>query len=258
VITRSAGTLLLLMLLLAARGEEVVNVPTSTLVVVDRTGVVDAPTTSRITELLLRLRQLTTAEVKVLIVRTTMPEDIVGFTQRIFSQWKLGRAEANNGALIVLAVDDHHVRIHTGYGLEPVLPDSWCGSLSRAAAIEQFKSGLYSQGLERMVRAVAGEIANAQQVDLGIAATERYVPPARHQAGQNSAGVWVYLLILVVALVLLKLRGPRSYGWGGSYGGFGGGGFGGGGFGGGFGSGSGGGFSGGGGSSGGGGGGASW
>ena len=252
-ITRSAGTLLLLMLLLAARGEEVVNVPTSTLVVVDRTGVVDAPTTSRITELLLRLRQLTTAEVKVLIVRTTMPEDIVGFTQRIFSQWKLGRAEANNGALIVLAVDDHHVRIHTGYGLEPVLPDSWCGSLSRAAAIEQFKSGLYSQGLERMVRAVAGEIANAQQVDLGIAATERYVPPARHQAGQNSAGVWVYLLILVVALVLLKLRGPRSYGWGGSYGGFGGGGFGGG-----FGSGSGGGFSGGGGSSGGGGGGASW
>ena len=250
-ITRSAGTLLLLMLLLAARGEEVVNVPTSTLVVVDRTGVVDAPTTSRITELLLRLRQLTTAEVKVLIVRTTMPEDIVGFTQRIFSQWKLGRAEANNGALIVLAVDDHHVRIHTGYGLEPVLPDSWCGSLSRAAANEQFKGGLYSQGLECMARAVAGEIASAQQVDLGIAATERYVPPAHRSADQNSLGVWVFLVILIIALWLLSRRGSSSYGWGGSYGGFGGGG-------GGFGGGSGGGFSGGGGSSGGGGGGASW
>jgi uncharacterized protein len=251
VIAHSAGTLLLLLLLLAARGEEMVSVPTSTLVVVDRAGVVDAATAERMTGLLLRLRQLTTAEVKVLVVRTTTPEDVVGFAQRIFTQWKLGRANANNGVLIVLAVDDHHVRIHSGYGLEPVLPDSWCGTLSRAVANEQFKSGLYSQGLERLVRAVAGEIAAAQQVDLGISAGERSVPPAHPQADEDGLPVWVFLIIVIVVLVALSRRGPRSSGWGGSYGGFGGGG-------GGFGGGSSGGFSGGGGSSGGGGGGASW
>ena len=144
---RSAGVALLLTLLLAARGEELVEVPATTQVVVDRAGVVDAASAARITALLLRLRQLTTAEVKVLVVRTTSPEDIVGFSQRIFTQWRLGRAGADNGALIVLAVDDHHVRIHSGYGLEAVLPDSWCGSLSRATVSEHFRAGLYSQGL---------------------------------------------------------------------------------------------------------------
>jgi uncharacterized protein len=255
VIARSASALMLLLLLLAAAGEEVVSVPTSTLVVVDRMGVVDAVTANRITELLMRLRQLTTAEVKVLVVRTTSPEDIVGFSQRIYTQWKLGRVDASNGALIVLAVDDHHARIHTGYGLEAVLPDSWNGTLARATVSEHFRSGLYSQGLERMARAVAGEIAAAQHVDLGISAAERYVPPAPPPAGQNGPGVWVFLVLLLILLIFARRSGPRSSGWGGSYGGFGGGG---GGFGGGFGAGSSGGFSGGGGRSGGGGGGASW
>ncbi len=250
-IRRSAGVVLLLGVLLAAWGEDLVSVPTSTLVVVDRAGVVDAATASRVTELLLRLRQLTTAEVKVLVVRTTMPEDIVGFAQRIFTQWRLGRAEANNGALIILAVDDHHVRIHTGYGLEPVLPDSWCGTLSRAVAGEQFKSGHYSQGLERMARAVAGEIAAAQHVDLGLNAADRFVPPAHTSGEQNPLGPWVIMLIFLVLWVVMGRFGRARPGWGSSYGGFGGGG-------GSFGGGSSGGFSGGGGSSGGGGGGASW
>jgi uncharacterized protein len=243
-----------MLLLLAAQGEELVGVPTTTQVVVDRAGVVGAPSAERITTLLMRLRQLTTAEVKVLVVRTTAPEDIAGFSQRIFTQWRLGRAGADNGALIVLAVDDHHVRIHPGYGLEPVLPDSWCGTLSREVASAYFKPGDYSRGLERMVRAVAGEIAAAQQVDLGISAADRYVP-AHQQTAQGGPAVWVFLVILILALVVLNRRGQGGTGWGGSYGGFG---AGGGGFGGGFGGGSSGGFSGGGGRSGGGGGGASW
>jgi len=255
VIARSAGTVLLLLVLLAAHGEELVSVPASTAVVVDQSGVVDAAAAQRMSELLMRLRQLTTAEVKVLVVRTTVPEDIAGFSQRIFTSWKLGRAAVNNGALIVLAVDDHHVRIHPGYGLEAVLPDSWCGTLSRAVANEYFKPGHYSQGLERMVRAVAGEIAAAQQVDLGLGAADRYVPPAPAQTDQNSAALWIFLIILIIVLVGVNRGGRRRSGWGGSYGGSYGG-FGGGG--GGFGGGSSGGFSGGGGSSGGGGGGASW
>jgi uncharacterized protein len=251
VIRRSAGIALLLSLLLAAGGQEPVSVPATTLVVVDRAGVVDAATAERLTGLLLRLRQLTTAEVKVLAVRTTAPEDIVGFSQRIFTQWRLGHFGTDNGVLIVLAVDDHHVRIHTGYGLEAVLPDSWTGTLSRSTVSDDFRSGLYSQGLERMVRAVAGEIAAAQHVDLGIGAAEHAAPPAPSTSAPRSPGVWVFLVILIILLIIVSRGGPRSSGWGGSYGGFGGGG-------GGFGGGGSGGFSGGGGRSGGGGGGASW
>ena len=221
-------------------------------IIVDRAGVIDAVTGTRLSLLCERLRALTSAEVKALIVNTTQGEDIVSFSQRHFDLWKLGASGKDNGALIVLAVTDHHVRIHTGYGLESIMPDSWCGSLARSVANEQFKSGLYNKGMERIVRAVTFEIAQANHVELGQSDIERYYPPIDHlPTGKGLPYVLIFLVVIVV-ISILRRNGSTTSGWGSSYGGFGGSSAGGS-----FGGGSGG-FSGGGGRSGGGGGGASW
>ncbi len=235
-----------------------VTIPDSdTSMVIDRAQVLDAAAAQRIHVLLARLRELTTAEVKVLTVDSTGGEDIVTFAQRHYDQWKLGKRGKDNGALIALAVTDHHVRIHTGYGLEPVLPDSWCGTLSRSIAQNYFKAGDYGGGIERMAQAVAAEVAAAQGVTLDQGSAARFDPAAGSASGQPQGGFpWLVIIIIIVAVILMARRSRSGNSpWGGSYGGFGGGG-GGGGFGGGgsFG----GGFSGSGGRSGGGGGGASW
>ncbi len=235
----------------AAAGQAAeVTIPPATDVVVDAAGVIDQSTRERITALFLRLRERTTAEVKVLIVPTTGGEPPAAFAQRHYETWKLGKVGTDNGALIVLAVSDHTVRIHTGYGLEGALPDAWCGSLSRRVAAEHFRSGAYAVGVEDIARTVAVQVAADAHVEL-----DSNNAPASQPSGQTPPVLLFFLLLVAFGIItsITRARGGNSWG-GNSYGGFGRGGS----FGGGFGGSSGGGFSGGGGRSGGGGGGASW
>jgi uncharacterized protein len=59
--------------------------------VVDRAGVIDAPTQQRLENRLKELEQKTTAQVKVLTVKSLGDEDIFSFSQRHFVAWKLGQ-----------------------------------------------------------------------------------------------------------------------------------------------------------------------
>jgi uncharacterized protein len=233
--------------------------------VVDKASVIDTATKEKLEGYLDELQRKTTAQVKVLTVPTTDGEDIFAFAQRHFERWKLGQRGKDNGVLIVVAVKDHKVWIHTGYGLEGALPDSWEGTLSRKIRDQYFREGRYSDGILEMALAVANKVADEQGVKL------EGVPPVRHRAKEPMPPVFFcgLFLVLIILFWLLNLRQRNRYrsAWGGNLGPvawgstFGGGSpwSGGGGFGGGFGGGMGGGGSfGGGGDSGGGGAGASW
>jgi uncharacterized protein len=224
--------------------------------VVDTAHVLGDDARQSLENLLGELDQATTAQVKLLTVPSLDGEDIFSFAQRHYTLWKLGRKDKNNGALIVLSVADRKVRIHTGYGLEGVLPDSWIGSLSREVAEEYFKQGKYSDGLYHLTAAVVNQIADDAGVKIAGAPNVRHVAP-QNQNGTSIAILLIFILIIVVFSLLRNRLGWNLWGpiiWSGNSGGFGG-------FGGGFGGSSGGfggGSFGGGGSSGGGGGGASW
>ncbi len=232
--------------------------------VVDTAHVLTEDARQSLENLLSELQRATTAQVKVLTVPNLDGEDIFSFAQRQFTLWKLGEKKKNNGALIVLAVADRKVRIHTGYGLEGALPDSWIGSLSREIAADYFRQGKYSDGLYRLTVAVVNQIADDAGVKIAGAPNVRHVAPRNANGGGIMSVIIVIAVWLVIILMFSRRRrnwwGPATWlGGPGGFGGFGSGGFGGGSFGGSFGGGSfGGGSFGGGGSSGGGGGGASW
>jgi uncharacterized protein len=241
--------------------------------VVDRAGVLDAGTREKLENLLKQLEQKTTTQIKLLTVPSLEGEDIFTFSQRHADRWKLGQKGKDNGALVVFALKDRRVRIHTYYGLEGTLPDSWIGTLSRQIAQEYFRPGNYSQGLDQMVRSVVQRVADEEGVKLDDAPPPRFMPPRAPAVNLENYFLCAFVLLFIVIPALFTLlRGRRRRGrrrgywdWGGVFapptGNWGpwssrGGGFGSGGFGGGFGGG--GGSFGGGGRSGGGGGGASW
>jgi len=245
--------------------------------VTDAAGIIDEVTERKITGWLAELQQKTGAFVLVVTVETTGGEDFFSFVQRHFDAWKPGQKGKGNGALIVLALKQRKVRIHTGYGLEPIMPDSWCGAVSRRVRDRFFKRGKYARGIEQMAVAVANKIAQSKNVTLSglpLYQTQgRGNPPggavcaggmlplivlffiissfgrrARYQRRWGGSGLWQGLFWASMFGNMTGGRHHSSWGRGGGFGGgFGGGGFGGGGFGG---------F--GGGMSGGGGGGASW
>jgi uncharacterized protein len=101
------------------------------------------------------------AQIAVLLVPTTQPEAIEQFARRVLDEWKLGRKGIDDGALLLIAMQDRKLRIETQYGLEGPLPDAICKRIIDEIITPRFKQkdfyGGISAGIERMIGVVDGE-----------------------------------------------------------------------------------------------------
>jgi uncharacterized protein len=97
----------------------------------------------------------------VLLVPTTRPEEIEQYSIRVAEQWKAGRKNVDDGAIVVVAKDDRAVRIEVGYGLEGALPDAIANRIIREAILPRFREGDFyggiTAGVDRMIRVIDGE-----------------------------------------------------------------------------------------------------
>src|SRR5207237_7572585 len=107
------------------------------------------------------------SQVAVLIVPTTDPETIEQFAIRVAEAWKIGRKKIDDGAILVVAKNDRHLRIEVGYGLEGVLTDLTSKRIIDEDITPKFKSGDFAggiaAGIERMIRLIAGETLPAPE-----------------------------------------------------------------------------------------------
>lgn len=79
-----------------------------------------------------RLRALmdsTGVEVAVVVVPGLDGRDIFDFTQEIASSWGVGKRDKNNGLVLLFDMGGRQVRMHTGKGMEGVLPDAACNRI---------------------------------------------------------------------------------------------------------------------------------
>jgi len=144
-----AGWLLLpcLLLPLAASAQAVQPIPPLDSPVVDTTATLDAATVQQLEARALALQKAKGSQLQVLMVPTTAPEDIAGYAQRVYDQWKLGREDVDDGVLVLVAKDDRRVRIHPGYGLEGAIPDATSARVIQEYMVPRFREGDFGGGL---------------------------------------------------------------------------------------------------------------
>jgi uncharacterized protein len=83
----------------------------------------------------------------VLLVPTAQPETIEQYTLRVAEAWKIGKKGKDNGALIVLAMQEKKVRIEVGYGYEGALTDVESKRIIREVMSPFFRQGQFGAGL---------------------------------------------------------------------------------------------------------------
>jgi uncharacterized protein len=129
--------------------------------VVDQTGTLSADDASALTQRLKDLETRKGSQVAVLIVPTTQPETIEQYSIRVAEAWKIGRKKIDDGALLVVAKDDHKLRIEVGYGLEGALTDVTARRIIDEIIVPRFKTGDFaggiSAGVDRVIRIIDGE-----------------------------------------------------------------------------------------------------
>jgi uncharacterized protein len=182
-------------------------------------------------------------QIAVAIFPSLEGESLEDFSIQLARQWKIGSKEHDNGAILLLFVQDRQMRLEVGYGLEGRLTDAMSSRILRNILAPRFREGDFDGGVERAVDAIIEVIRGEYQA-----------PP--EETKQKSPAGTILFWIFILLLFYLMSRAPRQYWsnmggpvsgrragwtrrrsvppwWWGGGGGFGGGGFGGGGFGGG-------------------------
>ncbi len=213
--------------------------------VVDDAHLLDANARNAVEAKLSDLEQKTGRQLVVVTLPSLQGYEIEDYGYRLGRAWGIGEKGTNNGALLIVAPNEHAVRIEVGYGLEGTLTDAVSRLIIENAILPRFRVNDFSGGIQRGVDDIVQALTGDAE-DFKRRAAERDNAPA------GVEGLKQFLPVLIILGIWLFFV-FRSRGRGRRYGGMPwiipmGGGWGGGGFGGGWGGGSGGGFSGGGGS----------
>ena len=173
-------------------------VPALTGHVMDATNTLSAPQLAALEAKLSAFEQSRGAQVVMLIVPSTQPEDIAAYAQRIGDSWKIGRKSIGDGLLLVVAKNDRTVRIETTKALEGAIPDLAASQIIQTAITPRFKQGDFAGGLD----------AAADQIMARITG-EKLPAPAQGSANRGSSGGgfdWTTLAVFLFFAVPLGGR----------------------------------------------------
>lgn len=206
---RKLGLLLacLALLTLPAWAQSVLPVPALTGHVMDSTGTLSAEQQAALEAKLTAFEAARGAQVVVLIVPTTQPEDIAAYAQRIGDNWKIGRKSIGDGLLLVVAKNDRTVRIETTKALEGAIPDLAASQIIDTAITPRFKQGDFAGGLtagvDQIMARISGENLPVPQQDA-----------ARQRSGNagfdwTSLAVFLFFAVPIGGRVLSSVLGRK-------------------------------------------------
>jgi uncharacterized protein len=145
----------------AVAAQDLQPVPPLEARITDVTGTLTAEQQAALEEKLRAFEARKGAQLAVLIVPTTEPEDIAQYGIRVVDQWKLGRERVDDGLLLLVAKNDRRLRIEVGYGLEGALPDATANRIIEETITPLFRQGDFfggiNAGLDQMIRVLDGE-----------------------------------------------------------------------------------------------------
>lgn len=99
------------------------------------------------------------------ITKRNINGDIEDEAQQLFNQYQFGTKGYDNGVLLLIDIEGHHVRMQTGYGIESVVPDVFVNDLVDNTVQGYFRDKDFSAGTKLMVQRLAKRI-EAHQGDL--------------------------------------------------------------------------------------------
>ncbi len=177
--------------------------PTLSARVIDQTATLDATQQADLSAKLESIEQQLGSQIVVLMVPSTMPEDIASYSQRVADTWKIGRRDIGDGLLIVVAKGDRRVRIEVAKALEGAIPDLGAKRIIDTQITPAFRSGNYASGLNAGVDQVAALIR-------GEALPAPVLPTSGHDGETyKSALVLLFFAIFLVGPVLVRILGRR-------------------------------------------------
>jgi len=142
----------------------------------------------------------TSNQIAVVLINTTGDYPIEEVSLGILRNWGVGGKDHNNGIVLLVAKDDHKIRIEVGYGLEGAIPDITAKSIIDNDLTPNFKEGNFYRGLD-----------DATNDIIKAAAGEYKAPAGYHKKGKGFPIGGIIFFIIIISIILGS-RGGRGGG----------------------------------------------
>ena len=190
----------------AVRAQQLLPVPPLEGRVIDRTQTLDGPQRQAMEQHLANVERELGTQIVVLLVDSTLPEDIAAYAQRVGDQWKIGRRDVGDGLLIVVAKNDRRIRIEVAKALEGAVPDLAARQIISETISPAFKRNDYAGGLNAAIDRLATRIKPE-----GLPA-----PDAQRDASGRSTGfdwqelaMFFFIAVPIAGAVLTGMLGRK-------------------------------------------------
>lgn len=143
----------------------------------DFARVVDPSTRQQLERYCALVEQKTGAQMALVTLPTLAGEPIELVANDLFRKWGVGKKGKDEGLLLLLVVRDRRMRLEVGYGLEPIIPDGFAGSVLRSMR-PGLQANQYGSALVEAARVLGSRIAERKGVKLDASLPSQARPPA--------------------------------------------------------------------------------
>ena len=141
------------------------NIADRSVYIADPGNILSESAKRRINKYLYDLRMKTSAEIAVAVIPEMGEMPIENFSEKIFSDWSLGKKDKDNGVLLVIAMDRKEARITTGYGTEGVIPDIVAKKIITDKVLPNMKAGNPDKAVEEATVAIGDILLDPTNAD---------------------------------------------------------------------------------------------
>ncbi len=171
--------------------------------VVDAADLLPPATEQALTERLAALERTTGRQLVVVTLAGLDGYDIADYGYQLGRHWRIGDAQRDDGALLIVAPQERKVRIEVGYGLEGVLPDAMAHRIVQRTILPPFRAGDMAGGI------MAGADALITHLQLPPEEAAARAQAAADENADTDGVPLLFLLLFLLPFLLGWFRGGR-------------------------------------------------
>ncbi|MGC3948223.1 MAG: TPM domain-containing protein [Chryseolinea sp.] len=149
----------------------------------------------------------TSNQLAILVIPSLDGDVLEQYSLRVAEAWRLGQSDKDNGALLLIALNDRKMRIEVGQGLEGVLTDAVCSRIIWNEIAPPFRQGNYDQGItagvNSMIAAIGGEYT----------ATDADADGNADFSLKEKVLIGLFLFVVLGIFTVIGILSPGCAGW---------------------------------------------
>ncbi|HEX8527219.1 TPM domain-containing protein [Allosphingosinicella sp.] len=129
--------------------------------VTDQADLLDPAAEARLTRVLADFERRTAHQLVVVTVTSLDGRDVADYTRDLANRSGIGRADQDDGVVLLVAPQERRMRIAVGIGLESVLTNEICREIIESVLVPRFRQVDFAGGIEAGVAALIARLDQA-------------------------------------------------------------------------------------------------